>query len=177
MTIPLCPTFHPSSLRAGWVEGRVWRYFGGNAFVLHARIAQRTPSLALEIPPGLDFDHELGLVVEWTAWIPLRERTFGLHIKVHGKSAATMNVDGDLVLGLTESGAGPIEDRSLAIPMCAGWHRIVVDDAVVGGSLIEIAAIDQGGQILALTPHMAPRSPVRVTSADWHGHGSFTSFS
>lgn len=176
MTIPLCPTFPPSSLRAGWVEGRVWRDVGDNAYALHAHISQKTPSLALEVPPGLDFDPALDLVVEWTSWIPLRERTLGLRVKINGMSAATINVDGSLVLGLTKNDVGSIEERTLAIQMCAGWHRIVIDDAKVGGSSIEIASIGEDGQSRVLTSHMAPRSLGRIVSTRWLGHGSFTPF-
>lgn len=176
MTIPLCPAFNPSSLRAGWVEGRVWREVDGNAYTLHARIVQNTPSFVLGVPPSLELDPDLGLIVEWTTWIPLRELTRGLQITIRGKSAATINIDGDLVLGITKNEARSLEERSLALPMCAGWHRVIVDNALVGRSSIEIAAIGADGRCRALTPHMAPRSLGRIASTQWPGHGSFTPF-
>jgi len=176
MTIPLCPAFRPSSLRAGWVEGRVWREVDGNVYTLHARIVQNTPSFVLRVPPSLELDSDIGLVVEWTAWIPLRELARGLQITMRGKSAATINIDGDLVLGITKNETKSLVERSVELPMCAGWHRVIVDDALVGRSSIEIAAIDGAGQCRAVVPHLAPRVMGGVTSTYWQGHGSFTPF-
>lgn len=175
MTIPLCPAFNPPSLRAGWVEGRVWRKVNGNLYTLHARIVQSTASLVLRVPSNLGLDSDLALIVEWTTWIALREPARGLQITTSGKSAATINIDGDLVLGITKNENRSFEEHLVVLPMCAGWHRVIVD-GVLGQSSVEIDAIGEDGRCRALTPHMAPRSMKHVASTQWLGHGSFTTF-